>query len=1324
MTQRRPSNAYPWFQRKLRVTNPFPRFGHSTSDVAVNNELFIFGGNFQGQATNEVFVIETSTLNVLNFVTSGDVPPPRTGHTHVNMGSNMIGPLPSGRHGHSVTMIGTKMYIYGGQSEDRYLNDFIVFDMEKYNSSSASWEFIVPKGLTPPGRTAHITCAYGDKIYMFGGMDDERCYNDMWCYDIHDNTWTQLSCVGFIPYPRKYHSATIVDGIIYVFGGVNSEGQETNDLTSFQISTQRWFMFQNMGPSPSPRYLHTMSATNEKIFVFGGDSKKSLKSDEDWIIHVLDTSRIKYPNKEQQMSSQQQIPQQQIPQQQFPQQQIPQQQIPQQQIPPQQTMSSFSTPLSSPVTPQTFLQRTQQMSPQQMSPQQMSPQQMSPQQEFIPHSGFTSPQLQTMDPLEIDNSRPIKVLQNMRQGSIPRTQNPDNRGPPLEHVIHMERQQSNSSVDSFQRQTPPIISRQPLTNLEHQRNNSNSSPRSFQRKRISTDGTYYPVTPAIMRYPRPAPKPPTGYIMQPHLFGNSSGIFQNTIYQNQYYPNTNSYIESNISSPTIPTEGYTRISDTVDHSSSNLMNIEYNEFMKELEQRDNIIQIMSKREIWLKTELSLAKKIGYTIDNIELDNDYDSLKIDLNQLLDNTDQNSEKFSLLLNIIKIKQELTKSKATIINQAQIASQKITDSERIRTAALQEAAYFKAKLSALKNQSKSDLIILETERSEELEKTAEEAENSHAKSLIELASLHKRATLAESELREIKNQLLNSNIELKKFQNLNDKSQLQINSLQQSIDNLKITLEKSNSAMITASERATESETLWKQAQQDITNLEKESAGLRSQLDVRMRDLSRSAAKSDELEKMLERERKENSAIREMMNDGVNKLLNNSLLDDNSIKSSNDNSNLIQLEQEIIVLKNINEESQKSANEATNSLVDAKVKIMQMESIIMKSRVENTSLQRQLAEISDEVIRIKGKLTEKERILEEKSRILEDTEVKLGMMRDVMSERGILDDGSGNSSVDRIKELVAQCQKLEAMHANDQNDLKSSIKKYQEALKKVQEAENKSKTLEEELDQTIKNSVENDYNTAMHYVQGTEKMLRRLKDELQKSKTEGMKYKTQLESLQKRNEELEEKLQDVQNRTSVSIGARESKIHEFANKQLELQREDFKKEISEIQEKLDQSLEEKKALEIKYKQNKEEYDEILSLNDMLNQQLDDALRNLNNQGWTKQKEILEDQNKELERKLLDSENRITILLDQMENIKDDKDIKSPRDSNLINALTDELDELKSHWKVENKESIDSRWSQLPNEKINIVTPSTMDEYENMIDNLEKAAINRNTN
>lgn len=53
---------------------------------------------------------------------------------------------------------------------------------------------------------------------------------------------------------------------------------------------QRWFMFQNMGPSPSGRSGHAMASSGTRVFVLGGESAAGSQTDESALIHVLDTS--------------------------------------------------------------------------------------------------------------------------------------------------------------------------------------------------------------------------------------------------------------------------------------------------------------------------------------------------------------------------------------------------------------------------------------------------------------------------------------------------------------------------------------------------------------------------------------------------------------------------------------------------------------------------------------------------------------------------------------------------------------------------------------------------------------------------------------------------------------------------------------------------------------------------------------------------------------------------------------------------------------------------------------------------------------------------
>jgi len=127
-------------------------------------------------------------------------------------------------------------------------------------------------------------------VCRFGGTDGRYHYNDTWMFDVSTRKWTELQCTGYIPSPREGHAAALVDDVMYVFGGRGVDGTDLGDLTAFKLSTQRWFMFQNMGPSPSGRSGHAMASHGTRVFVLGGESSAVAQVDETAMIHVLDTS--------------------------------------------------------------------------------------------------------------------------------------------------------------------------------------------------------------------------------------------------------------------------------------------------------------------------------------------------------------------------------------------------------------------------------------------------------------------------------------------------------------------------------------------------------------------------------------------------------------------------------------------------------------------------------------------------------------------------------------------------------------------------------------------------------------------------------------------------------------------------------------------------------------------------------------------------------------------------------------------------------------------------------------------------------------------------
>ena len=78
------------------------------------------------------------------------------------------------------------------------------------------------------------------------------------------------------------------------------EGTDLGDLAAFRITSRRWYTFQNMGPSPSPRSGHSMTSYGKQIVVLAGEPSSAPRDPGELsLVYVLDTGKIRYPNDQQ-----------------------------------------------------------------------------------------------------------------------------------------------------------------------------------------------------------------------------------------------------------------------------------------------------------------------------------------------------------------------------------------------------------------------------------------------------------------------------------------------------------------------------------------------------------------------------------------------------------------------------------------------------------------------------------------------------------------------------------------------------------------------------------------------------------------------------------------------------------------------------------------------------------------------------------------------------------------------------------------------------------------------------------------------------------------
>ncbi|KAN0105725.1 hypothetical protein V8E52_010737 [Russula decolorans] len=305
---------------------PFPRLGHTLTATATGaGELFLFGGWAHGCASSDVYVFSTRDFSATLLQTSGEVPTPRFSHGAALIGTTLLicggktnfvsrewshvvvnGPGPDRLQYPTTTVVGSKLFVFGGRIDGKVVNDMWTLDLDSLKSQPL-WESyeLAPGNEKPLPRNVHVSVTTKDRIIIFGGQEggQHHYYNDTWSFDISTRKWTELQCTGSIPSPRGSHAAVLVDDVMYVFGGYSGESF-LDDLYALQLSTQRWFKFQNAGPSPHRRMGHTMASDGTRVFVLGGSSAGA-RVDEMSLIHVFDTTskvknteHIKYPEPE------------------------------------------------------------------------------------------------------------------------------------------------------------------------------------------------------------------------------------------------------------------------------------------------------------------------------------------------------------------------------------------------------------------------------------------------------------------------------------------------------------------------------------------------------------------------------------------------------------------------------------------------------------------------------------------------------------------------------------------------------------------------------------------------------------------------------------------------------------------------------------------------------------------------------------------------------------------------------------------------------------------------------------------------------------------
>eukprot|EP01133_Synstelium_polycarpum_P021128 gene21128-25382_t len=141
------------------------------------------------------------------------------------------------------------------------------------------WLSVRVNGRVPAPRHAHTATEMDGCMWLFGGyglMVPPTHLGDLFKLDMATSTWYKVKSTNAPPAPRHSHTMVAYNGQLYLFGGIGKDSAVYNDLHIYNPTTNEWTDVPiapnetNNGVVPSRRWGHTAVVVGEEMLVFGG----------------------------------------------------------------------------------------------------------------------------------------------------------------------------------------------------------------------------------------------------------------------------------------------------------------------------------------------------------------------------------------------------------------------------------------------------------------------------------------------------------------------------------------------------------------------------------------------------------------------------------------------------------------------------------------------------------------------------------------------------------------------------------------------------------------------------------------------------------------------------------------------------------------------------------------------------------------------------------------------------------------------------------------------------------------------------------------------
>ncbi|KAL4658521.1 F-box only protein 42-like [Arapaima gigas] len=215
-------------------TYPYPgtpitqRFSHSACYYDLNQSMYVFGGCTQSScnaAFNDLWRLDLNSKEWIRPLASGSYPSPKAGATLV-------------MHKDLLVLFGgwTRPSPYPLHQPERFFDE-----IHTYSPSKNWWNCVVTTH-GPPPMAGHSSSVIGSKMVVFGGsLGARQMSNEVWVLDLEHWCWSKPTISGPLPHPRGGQSQIVIDDeTLLILGGCGGPNALLKDAWLLHMGASVW----------------------------------------------------------------------------------------------------------------------------------------------------------------------------------------------------------------------------------------------------------------------------------------------------------------------------------------------------------------------------------------------------------------------------------------------------------------------------------------------------------------------------------------------------------------------------------------------------------------------------------------------------------------------------------------------------------------------------------------------------------------------------------------------------------------------------------------------------------------------------------------------------------------------------------------------------------------------------------------------------------------------------------------------------------------------------------------------------------------------------